>query len=251
MDHGNDILALIPARGGSKGIPGKNLAPLAGRPMIEYTFDAALGSRLLTRCIISTDAPEIAASAERAGIEVPFLRPPELAQDDSATIDAVNHALDILAERESYRPDVVVLLQPTSPLRTAAHIDRALELMFERKADSVVGVVPVPHVFNPVSIMQLNEQGYLRPFSALANGPILRRQDKPVVYSRNGAAVYACLRDVIRLHGSLMGPHCVPYHMNRADSVDVDEPLDLLLCEAILADRANRNLLGHPRPDEM
>lgn len=226
-----NILGLIPARGGSKSIPHKNIVSLAGRPLLAYTCDAALASKRLTRVILSTDDPEIAAEGRRCGVDVPFMRPDELAQDDTSSLAVIQNVLSVLEDTEGYRTDVVVLLQPTSPLRQAEHIDSAVELLLETGADSVVTVTEVPHQFNPVSIMKI-DQDRLVPF---VEGPlILRRQDKPQVYARNGPAVLAMRRATIQ-QNSLYGDDCRPILMSAEDSLDIDSPFDLLVCESLLS----------------
>ncbi len=223
-----ELLGLIPAREGSKGVPGKNLAPLAGAPLLEWTCAAARGCPRLTRCIVSTDSPEIAAAAESLGIEVPFLRPAALAQDETPMIDVLVHALDELGD-----PDGIVLLQPTSPLRTAEHIDEAIRLFVDSGADSVVSVVRVPHNFVPASLLRVVD-GRAEPAGAAETAP--RRQTKAVVYARNGPAVLICRPEVIR-QGVLYGPDTRAYEMSAADSIDIDTPFDLELADWLLRRR--------------
>ncbi|MBC8508589.1 MAG: acylneuraminate cytidylyltransferase family protein [Anaerolineales bacterium] len=223
-----NILGLIPARGGSKAIPRKNVAELAGKPLIAYTCAAALDSQGLTRVILNTDDPEIADVGRACGVDVPFMRPEELAEDDTPILPVIQHALIWLQEQQNFLVDIVVLLQPTSPLRRAEHIDSAIDLLMKSGADTVVSVVAVPHNFNPVSVMHLNLQGNLIPFEA---GPtILRRQDKPRVFARNGPAVLAVRRETIecdRLYGNVV----LPLEMGRIESLDIDDADDLALAE--------------------
>ena len=229
-----EVLAVIPARGGSRGVPRKNLALLAGRPLLAYTFDAAGASRLLTRTVLSTDDVEIADYARSCGVEVPFMRPAALAADTTPALPVVQHAIAELG-RTGFLPDVVVLLQPTSPLRRAAHIDAAVEKLIASGADSVVTVVAVPHRFNPVSVMKI-EDGRLVPFVEGQGTTVLRRQDKAPVYARNGAAVYATRRHTI-VGGSLFGADSRPLEMSAAESIDIDGPEDLIMAEALLRAR--------------
>jgi CMP-N-acetylneuraminic acid synthetase len=228
------ILGLVPARGESKSIPRKSIAPLAGRPLLAYTAEAALASACLTRVVLSTDEPDIAAAGRILGLETPFLRPTEFARDDSPAIDVIRHALHWLEMHEQFQPDAVMLLQPTSPLRRSEHIDAACQLLINSQADSVVSVVRVPHQFNPVSVMKV-EEGRLLPFLP---GPLItRRQEKPVVYARNGPAIVLTRREVIEA-GNLYGRETRPLVMDPADSVDIDEPGDLAYVEYLLARRA-------------
>jgi CMP-N,N'-diacetyllegionaminic acid synthase len=217
-----EVLGLIPARGGSKGFPGKNLAPLGGRPLVAWTLEAASGSDRLTSVVVSTDSDEIAESVDGSPI---LARPPELARDDTPMRAVVDHALAELGA-----PDVLVLLQPTSPLRRSEHIDEAVRLLLESDADSVVSVVEIPHRFGPESLMAL-ENGRLVPLG----GSAARRQDKPRLYARNGPAVLAFRPD--RLGDDLYAGDCRAYVMRPEDSVDVDEPFDLELAEFLLARR--------------
>lgn len=217
-------LGLIPARGGSKTIPGKNLAPLDGRPLLAYTVEAALASAELARTVVSTESEEIARVAESLGAEV-LRRPAELARDDTPMRDVVLHAL-----RELGGCEILVLLQPTSPLRGAEHVDGAVRLLRETGADSVVSVVEVPHRYSPGSLMELVD-GRLVP---LGDAP-RTRQEKPVVYARNGPAVLALRAD--RIGDDLYAGDCRPYPMEARESVDVDEPFDLELAEFLLTGR--------------
>ena len=227
-----EVLGIIPARGGSKAIPRKNLVPLLGRPLIVYTCDAALRSKLLSRVIVSTDDEEIASVTRAAGIEAPFLRPSALAEDSTPMIAVVEHALTALAP---YHPHVIVLLQPTSPLRTSEHIDGAIRLLTESDADTVVTVVEVPHQFNPVSVMRMKD-GLLTPYT---EGPqILRRQDKPRIYARNGPAVLVARRSVVE-RGGLYGERIRALEMSKMDSIDIDDAEDLVLAELWLSRRKN------------
>jgi CMP-N,N'-diacetyllegionaminic acid synthase len=215
-----EILGLIPARGGSKGIPRKNLAPLAGKPLLAWTVDAARGAQELTRVVVSTDDDEIAAAA---GVEV-LRRPPELAEDDTPMLDVVRHAVGELS------PDVVVVLQPTSPLRRAEHVDACVRLLLESGADAVLSVVEVPHAFRPDSLMDVVD-GRL-----VARGGARIRQEKALVYARNGPAVLARRAD--RLGDDLYAGDVRPFVMDARDSLDVDDPHDLELAELLLGSRA-------------
>jgi CMP-N-acetylneuraminic acid synthetase len=216
-----EVVGLIPARGGSKAIPGKNLAPVAGKPLLSWTVEAAQGAQTLTRVVVSTDSDEIGAAARSRGAEV-IERPAELAGDETPMLEVVRHALGALGGC-----DVLVLLQPTSPLRRSEHVDEAVRLLRETGADAVVSVVEVPHQFRPSSLMRL-EEGRLRPLEPGAT----RRQDKQLVYARNGPAVLALRAE--RLGDDLYAGDVRPYVMELRDSVDVDGPDDLRLAELLL-----------------
>lgn len=203
---------------------------IGDKPLIAYTINAALGANLIDRVIVSTDDPEIATISKEYGAEIPFLRPSYLADDTAPMLDVMVHALDWFEKNED-EVDILVLLQPTSPLRTSEHIDEAIKLFVYNDASSVVSVVEVPHQYNPASIMKMSN-GYLYPFLG-NNNTIMRRQDKPRIYARNGPAILVCAPDTLR-SGELYGNRCVPYVMRQHDSLDIDEPEDLVaLKEAI------------------
>jgi CMP-N,N'-diacetyllegionaminic acid synthase len=227
------VLAVVPARGGSKSIPHKNITPLAGRPLIEYTIGPALESHLVDRVVVSTDDEKIAEVARDAGAEVPFLRPPELAKDDTPTLPVLQHLLSELDREEGYRPAALLLLQPTSPFRTTRHIDESITLFLERRPDSLVSTVEVPHNFNPVSLMKL-EDGLLKPYIAREGTRILRRQDKPEVYARNGPVILISAYATLTELNDLYGESTLPYEMSPRDSLDVDGPEDLQLAELLM-----------------
>jgi CMP-N,N'-diacetyllegionaminic acid synthase len=213
------VLGLIPARGGSKGIPRKNLASVAGRPLLAWTVDAARAATELTRVVVSTDDDEIAGAA---GVDV-LRRPPELAADETPMLEVVRHAV------EELEPDVVVLLQPTSPLRRPEHVDAAVRLLLESGADAIVSVVEVPHRYRPDALMDVVD-GRVVP-----RGAARTRQEKEVVYARNGPAVLA-LRSS-SLGDDLYGGDTRPYVMDERDSLDVDTPFDLELADLLLRAR--------------
>ena len=222
-------LAVIPARGGSKGIPGKNLVMLAGRPLLAYTADAVGASRHLDRAIVSTDDEAIATAAKRLGLDVPFIRPATLAVDSAPMLPVIQHALAAMTA-DGFAADAVVLLQPTSPFRRGEHIDAAIELLEESGADSVVSVVEVPHQFNPVSVMRLDGER-LRPF--LDAPTVAGRDNKPRLLARNGPAVLVVRAKVVA-SGSLYGDDSRPLLMSPADSLDIDTPWDLSVAELMM-----------------
>jgi len=228
-----NILAIIPARGGSKTILRKNVYMLAGRPLIEYTLEAVKGSTLITHTIVSTDDEDIANVARSNGVDVPFMRPPELAQDDTPMLPVVEHVLDLFEKKEKCVPEIVVILQPTSPLRNAQHIDEAIQVMLDTNADTVVSVVAVPHQYNPLSVMTM-DNGRLVPYLKGEGTRLLRKQDKPPVYARNGAAVYVVKTDTIRSRQTLFGVEVRPYIMNINDSIDIDTKDDVEFAEFLL-----------------
>lgn len=217
------IVAVIPARGGSKGIPRKNLVLVNHKPLIAYSIEAARQASTIDRTVVSTDDEEIAEVSRQWGAEVPFTRPADLAGDTAPMLGVLRHTLD-WHESTFGTVEAIVLLQPTSPLRQARHIDEAVALFRSSGASSVVSVMEVPHQFNPVSVMSF-EEGVLRPF--YGDGKLItRRQDKPRVFARNGPAVLVCHPDTLK-GGELYGSRCVPYVMSAHDSLDIDEPGDL------------------------
>lgn len=225
------IVGVITARGGSKTIPRKSIAPCAGRPLIAYSCEAALASTTLDRVILSSDDPEIVAVAESCGVKAPFLRPAHLATDTALMPEVLAHALRWF-EGEGTAVEGVVLLQPTSPLRTARHIDEAVALFREQDAETVVSLVEVPHNCNPNSLMKLDMD--LRATRYDASGElILRKQDKPTVYARNGPAVLVMRPHLVHA-GKLYGEPTVGYLMDRISSIDVDDPEDLFLADLVL-----------------
>ena len=223
------ILSVIPARGGSKGVPRKNLASVAGKPLIYYTIEAAHRSKLIDRSVVSTEDSEISNVCRNLGAEV-VARPIALAGDLSTTREVLLHAVQELAST-GYYPDAILTLQPTSPLRTAQHIDEAIRLFSSNKmADSLVSCIPLPHIYHPLSLMTYNNDGYLKPFLNLPQPT--RRQDKPPLYARNGAAIYITRTD--RLKEYIIGGNILPYIMDSAASLDVDTTEDLSEADRIL-----------------
>jgi CMP-N-acetylneuraminic acid synthetase len=213
------IVAVIPARGGSRGLPGKHLRLLAGRPLIAHTVEAALGARRLDRVLVSTDAQDIARAARRAGAEVPFLRPAALAGDEVPTLPVIQHAVDWL-EAAGTSVEVVVTLQPTSPLRGAAEIDAVLELLQRSGAASAVSVAPLDL---PISVI-----GWLdgdRLLRAAETGGDDRRQAAPAAVRITGG-VYATRRDLLR-SGRLLDDCPAAFPASGPSTIDIDTEDDL------------------------
>ena len=217
------VVGLIPARGGSRP-PGKNLVPVAGRPLLAWTVAAARASTRLTRIVVSTDNDQIATAARELGTEV-LARPAALAADDTPMLDVVVHALDELGPC-----DVLVLLQPTSPLRRAEHVDEAVALLLDTNADAVVSLVEVPHQFRTGSLMRL-EEGRAVPDDP--DMPMLRQQ-KPVAYARNGPAVLALRPDRFDPSRGFFAGDCRGYVMDARSSIDIDDQFDLEVAECLL-----------------
>lgn len=227
------FVGVIPARGGSKGIPGKNLALCGGQSLLARTAAAARDSGALARAILSTDDPLIAEAGRSVGLEVPFLRPPELAADDTPMVPVLQHLLEWLLGT-GQQVDALVLLQPTSPLRRAEHVAEAVARFESAGAASLVSVTRVPHHFTPSSLMVARD-GCLTPWQT-GQPTVLRRQDKPELYARNGPAILIVRPDVLRA-GKLYGDPTLAYPMGALDSVDVDGPEDLWLADLLLRHR--------------
>ena len=230
MYKGKKILALIPARGGSKGLPGKNIKPLLGKPLIAWTIEQAKASKYIDRIIVSTDDKEIAAVAKKYGAEVPFMRPKELATDKAKGIDVVFHAMSWFRKNEKNRQyDLIMLLQPTSPLRTAEDIDKAIELLFFKKAKAIVSVCEVDH--HPLWVNTLPKNGCMKNF---IRKEVLNknRQDLPTFYRLNGA-IYLAYCDYLKKQKSFFGEETFAYIMPRERSIDIDSELDLKLAEIL------------------
>jgi CMP-N-acetylneuraminic acid synthetase len=225
------VLALVPARAGSKGIPDKNIRPLNGRTLLDYAAHAAAGSGVVDRIVLSTDSERIADAGREAGIEVPFLRPAALANDDTPMQPVIEHALEQL-EAAGWSPEIVVLLQPTSPLRRPEHIRNAVCQLRTSGADSAVTVVELPRHMSPDYVMRIDE-GRLLPF--LAGGlAVTRRQDARPAFVRDGT-VYAFWRRTLREQGSIYGRVCHPIVIPAQQSMTLDTADDWREAERRLA----------------
>jgi CMP-N,N'-diacetyllegionaminic acid synthase len=229
------VLGIVPARGGSRGIPQKNIAPLGGRPLIAWTIQAARSSMRVSRLVVSTDDNEIARIAKQSGAEVPFLRPSELARDDTPGIAPILHTLNSLKAAEGYVPDMVMCLQPTSPFRSADDIDAAVELAERKNADAVVSVTSVDH--HPDWMRCIDSEGRLTEFGK-PDPSISRRQDLPPVYALNGA-IYLAAGAVLLARESWYTDKTYAYVMPEERSLDIDTPWQLRLADLILKDRLN------------
>lgn len=222
-----NILAIIPARGGSKGVPGKNIKLLGGLPLIAYSALTANQSKLINRVVVSSDDSNIIDVVKQFGVEVPFVRPAELATDTSSSIDVVKHAVEFLENQGEFY-DAVCLLQPTSPFRESGFLDLAIKKFIKEDADALVSVLPVPHEYNPHWIFELNSEGRLR----IATGEseiIKRRQDLPKAFFRDGS-IYITKTSVIK-NGSFYGNKLSFIESNPDFYVNIDTPKDWVLAE--------------------
>ncbi|HEU4790440.1 MAG TPA: acylneuraminate cytidylyltransferase family protein [Flavobacterium sp.] len=228
------ILAIIPARGGSKGVPGKNIKLLNGKPLLAYTSEIALQSKHLTEVIVSTEDGKIVEVAKRLGIKVPFIRPMELAQDDTPTIDVVFHALQWYEDQNIFF-DAVCLLQVTSPFRTLEFLDKALEKFIEKNSDSLVSVQRVPHEYNPHWTFEVNIDGNLK----IATGEaeiISRRQELPIAYHRDGSIYITKTRVLLKEH-SLYGKSTAFIESEPYFYVNIDTLQDWEKAEAMIKNK--------------
>jgi CMP-N-acetylneuraminic acid synthetase len=231
------VLGVITARGGSKGIPGKNLRPLGGKPLLAHTIDTARDSGAFDRLILSTDDPEIADLARGYGSDVPFLRPAELARDDTLHLPVIQHAVAWLEQHEAYSADAVMILQPTSPLRRAGDIGAAIDLFRESGADSLVSVSEVPAHYNPMRTVRVDDRGFARLFvtGEPVRARINRRQDMPTAWTMNGA-IYLCRRALVTAGvPSLYGERTAAYIMTSPFGISVDDEHDWMEAERALA----------------
>lgn len=230
------VLAIIPARGGSKRVHKKNIAPLLGKPLIYYSIQNAKKSKYITRFVVSTEDEEITKVSSSFGAEV-MIRPENLAQDTTKTEAVLAHVLQELKKKgESF--DFVVLLQPTTPFRTTENIDKAIELFIKEKADSVVSVMQVPGRFNPNKIMIVKE-GMLKDYIQKPNEERITRDQeamkKLIVYTRNGQ-IYITKASLVEKE-NLYGEKCVPFIMEEKFQVNVDEPVDIAFAEFLVTNK--------------
>lgn len=230
------VLGVITARGGSKGIRGKNLKPLAGRPLIAYTVEAARQSGALDRLVLSTDAPAIADAARSLGCDVPFMRPPELARDDTPHLPVMTHAVAWLREHADYQPDAVLILQPTSPLRRAEDIRLSIAMLERTGADSVVSVSEVPAHFNPMRTLRIDDSGLATLFvtGQAVRTRINRRQDMPAAWTMNGAIYLFRAALLTGSEPTLYGERTAAYPMPGPFGLSIDDLDDWIEAEHAL-----------------
>ena len=226
------VLGLIPARGGSKGVKEKNLALLCGKPLIEYSIDAAFRSKLLTDVIVSTDSQKIRDLAISLGADAPFLRPAELSTDSALSISVARHALEFMDSKLGERYDAIMLLQPTSPLRSATDIDCAISMLSESDCDSLISISDVggSHPFRMKRVIN----GYLTNFLEQGFEDMRPRQLLPKVFIRNGA-IYLARTDLVMRENSFGGDRTLAYEMPSERSVNIDTELDFAVANHILS----------------
>lgn len=239
-----EILAIIPARGGSRSVYKKNIKHLYDQPLINYTIKEALNSSYITRVVVSTDDKEIAEVAIKNGAEAPFLQSSETAQFSSSALSAVLNTLENLEKKENYKPDIIVYLQPTSPFRKNHHIDEAIKMLLEdEELDGAFGVQKVEH--HPYMVFKKNEEGHMIPFLDVKDRP-LRRQELPEMYVTN-ASVYVTRRKYFDTARDPK-PVCPIFEgkvkaviMDKENSADINEEMDFITAESILKKNESKN----------
>ena len=233
MINGKKVLAIIPARGGSKGLPGKNIKALCGKPLIAWSIEVAKACSDIDRIVASTDDRKIAEVAKKYGAEAPFIRPVELANDTASTIDVIFHALDWFKEHQDYQPEYILLLQSTSPLRAVEDIRGAIQMLKDKNARAIVSVCETDH--HPWWSNTLPEnssmKAFLRPETLNK-----RRQDLPVFYRLNGA-IYLADTDYLYECNGFLGPYTFAYNMPKNRSGDIDSALDFKLVALLLREK--------------
>ena len=226
------ILAVIPARGGSKGILGKNIRLFAGKPLLAHTIEHAQESKYITRIIVSTESDKIADVAKKYGAEVPFLRPKQLAGDRSLVVDTIIHLLKKLEADEGYKPDILVLLQPTSPMRTPIDIDAVINLLLQRKSDAALTVCRTEQL---VFTKNKNDKLHLESNSVFLKSS--NRQSLPSTYKFDGCTVYAIRSEVLTKERTFFPKFTCAHVIPRWRAVDLDEPEDFVIGEIIYNNR--------------
>lgn len=243
MEMKPKILGVITARGGSKGIPGKNIKQLLGKPLILWTIDAAQKSGVFDRLIVSTDDEAIAKVCREFGVEVPFMRPAELAQDKTPHLPVMQHAVSYLEEKAGYGPDYVMILQPTSPARQSFHIREAVDLITKTGADSVLSVYEMPENFHPHKALILGEDGMLKLVTgAPVRNRAIRRQDLPKAYWSVGAIYLFKTSLLFDKEPNFYGDKVAPYVLDRKYVVDINELADWPVAEEALSNIMNHEL---------
>lgn len=222
-----DILAIIPARSGSKGVSKKNTRSIAGKPLIEYTINSAKKSKKINRIILSTDSKEIANFAKKKGIEVPFLRPKKISKGNSPALDYVKHALKFLENEQSYIPDIILILQPTSPIRKIGLINKSISLLKKSKASCVMTVTKVKN--HPYLTFWYPQEQFLKPLKSDFK-KFNRRQKFPTMYYPTGS-VYAFWYKTIQKYDSIYGNKIKPIIIDQENSIDIDSIFDFFIAE--------------------
>ena len=238
MINGKSVLAVIPARGGSKGLPGKNIKVINGKPLIAWSIDCALKSKYIDKVIVSTDSNKIASVSKKYKAEVPFLRPKKLSTDKASSIDVIIHCVDWLERKKKFY-DLIVLLEPTSPLRDTKDIDKAIELLLkEKKAESIVGVCKVESA-HPDFLVKL-EKNFLRPYKE-NKFKTIRRQDISDLYFFEGS-LYISYVESLKKHKTFYHKYTLSYEVPKWKSFELDDITDYYIIEALLKEKIGKKL---------
>ncbi len=233
-----NILAIIPARSGSKGIPQKNIKLLGGKRLLEYTFEHCKSSSYISRAIVTTDSNKIANISKSNGIEVPFIRPRNISDDDSTAKSYVSHALEFLEREENYTPEIILILQPTSPFRDVSDIEKSINILENNNADSVVSITEIDKKFNPDWQFKVTNNGTLEFYNKNFdwNNLVSKRQELAKTYTRNGA-VYCFTRKSFFKYDNIYGKKVLCHIMPRSRSINLDTFDDWIEAENYLTKR--------------
>jgi CMP-N,N'-diacetyllegionaminic acid synthase len=230
---GQKIMVIIPARGGSKGIPNKNITSLGNKPLISYVIETARKSKHVNRVVVSTDDEKIAQTSRYYGAEVPFMRPSEMAQDESPVMPAIHHAVEWFAQNENYKADILLLLQPTSPFIQPQQIDTAIDILLaDSTADAVTTVIETPHNFHPYNVREIKSDGSVVFFMPDEHDRYPTRQTKPKFYAFGNFYIFRY--KTLTEYNSLYGKRCLPMIIDPMTAFDINYPFDLLVAESIL-----------------
>ena len=231
MYNNKTFLAIIPARGGSKGLPGKNIKELCGKPLISWSIESGFKSKYIDEVMVTTDSKEIANISKLYGANVPFLRPDYLSSDIATTFDAVKHAIDFYKNEIQKEFDYIILLEPTSPLREAIDIDNAIEILFDSNADSIVGICKTEDQ-NPAFLVKKDLKGFISGYENI-NMTVLRRQDIKSVYFFEGT-VYISKTNVLLEKKTFYHQKTIGYEVPKYKSLEIDDMDDFIMAEAMM-----------------
>ncbi|MEY8239850.1 MAG: acylneuraminate cytidylyltransferase family protein [Cycloclasticus sp.] len=234
MINGKKLLAIVPARGGSKRLPGKNIKPIGGKPLIAWTIEAAVQSSYVDKIIVSTDDTDIASISRRFGAEIPFMRPKCYAKDTSTSLDVVMHAIDFFSDHEGCSYEYIILLQPTSPFRGANDIDIACKLLLDKSAEAIISVCEAEH--SPLWANTIPDSLSLNSF-VMPEILNKRSQDLPVHYRLNGAIYLISIEKLLKNRAFFIEENIFAYKMSQESSIDIDTRLDFKLAEVLLSEK--------------
>lgn len=234
-----ETLAIIPARGGSKSIPKKNIVDLGGKPLIYYAIDAIKKSKSVKRIIVSTDDKEIAEIARKNGADVPFIRPKELAEDAAPTLPVIQHALSWLSEKEHYTPDYILLAEPTAPFMKSSQIDELLYLVISKKADSGITMISLPRMYHPYHLRKIGENGFLELNDKEMHYAHRTRQSDPPRYAHGN--IWWFKTDTFLREGRIEAGKAVGLEIDFVSAWDINDETDLEIARCLMANRLRNN----------